>query len=104
MVCKGPAKYMKNGLWLLVIGILFIVACVKTIPAVKIAEESMVKGCEHIATLSETRDPGRILDNYRPAEHQDVLLKRAANLGATHVVWLYDYRVGSAADAYRCDR
>ena len=100
-MCKGPAEYMKYGLW--VIGILFIVACVKTIPAVKIAEEPMVQGCDHIATLSETTDPGRILDHYRPSEHQDVILQRAANLGATHIVWLYDYQVGSAADAYRCD-
>lgn len=92
---------MKKGFW--IIGIVFIVACMKTIPAVKVAEEPMVQGCAHIATLSETLDPGRILDNYRPSEHQDEILERAANLGATHVVWLYDYRVGSAADAYRCD-
>jgi len=91
----------KIGLW--VIGILLPVACMKTIPAVKVAEESMVQGCAHIATLAENTDPGRILDNYRPPNHQDEILKRAANLGATHVVWLYDYRMGSAADAYRCD-
>ena len=92
---------MKKGIWL--IGVLFIVACAKTIPAVKVAEKPMVQGCAHIATLAENTDPGRILDNYRPTEHQDVILKRASNLGATHVVWLYEYRVGSAADAYRCD-
>ena len=92
---------MKKGLW--VICILFIAACMKTIPAVKVAEGPMVQGCEHIATLAQNTDPGRILDNYRPTEHQDEILQRAANLGATHIVWLYDYRVGSAADAYRCD-
>ena len=92
---------MKKGLW--VICILFIAACMKTIPAVKVAEGPMVQGCEHIATLVQNTDPGRILDNYRPTEHQDEILQRAANLGATHIVWLYDYRVGSAADAYRCD-
>jgi hypothetical protein len=91
---------IKKGLW--VIGILFLVACMKTIPAVKVAEEPMVKGCTHIATLVENTDTGRILDNYRPPEHQDKILRRAANLGATHIVWLYDYPVGSAADAYRC--
>ena len=91
----------KNRLW--VIGILLIVACMKTIPAVKVAEEPMVQGCFHIATLVENTDTGRILDNYRPVEHQDKILERAANLGATHVVWLYDYRMGSAADAYHCD-
>jgi hypothetical protein len=92
---------MKKELW--VIGILCLVACAKTIPAVKVAEEPMVEGCTHIATLTENTDPGRVLDNYRPPEHQDEILRRAENLGATHVVWLHDYRVGSAADAYRCD-
>ncbi|MGD9173281.1 MAG: hypothetical protein PVF29_03920 [Desulfobacterales bacterium] len=92
---------MKKGL--LLIGVLFLVACFKTITAVKVAEKPMVQGCAHIATLAENTDPGRILDNYRSTEHQDEILKRAANLGATHVVWLYEYRVGSAADAYRCD-
>ena len=93
---------MKKGLW--VIGILSFVACMKTIPAVKIAEEPMVQGCAHIATLTQTNDTGRLLDNYRPTGHQDEIIKRAENLGATHIVWLHAYRVGSAADAYRCDQ
>ena len=83
--------------------ILFIAACAKTIPAVKIAEKPMVHDCDYVATLSETSDPGRRLDNLRPPEHQDEVLERAANLGATHVVWEYDFRIGSAAVAYRCD-
>jgi hypothetical protein len=88
---------------LLLIAALFMAACMQTLPAVKVAEESMVQDCERIATLSETIDPGRVLDNYRPSEHQDVILQRAANLGATHIVWLYDYRIGSAGVAYRCE-
>lgn len=85
------------------VSIIFIAGCAKTIPAVKIAEESMVRDCAYVATLSETADPGRPLDNYRSPEHEDEVLKRAANLGATHVVWVYDFRIGSAAVAYRCD-
>ena len=69
----------------------------------KIAEESMVQDCAYVATLSETADPGRYLDNYQPSEHQAEVLERAANLGATHVVWVYDFRIGSAAVAYLCD-
>ena len=83
--------------------ILFLAACAKTIPAVKVAEEPMVQDCAYVATLSETSDPGRKLDNLRPPEHQDEVLERAANLGATHIVWVYDFRIGSAAVAYRCD-
>lgn len=85
------------------ISVLFISACPKTIPVVKIAEEPMVQDCAYVATLSEMNDPGRRLDNYRLPEHQDKILERAANLGATHVVWVYDYRMGSSAVAYRCD-
>ena len=87
-------------MWL--ISIVFFLGCTKTIPAVKIAEEPMVQDCVYVATLSETADPGRPLDNYRPSEHQAEVLERAANLGATHVVWVYDYKIGSAAVAYRC--
>ena len=88
---------------ILLIAALFMAACMQTLPAVKVAEESMVQDCERIATFAETTDPGRVLDNYRPSEHQDVILQRAANLGATHIVWLYDYRIGSAGVAYRCE-
>ena len=91
------------GILVWMISMVFIVACAKTIPAVKIAEEPMVRGCAYVATLSEATDPGRRLSNYRRPEHQDKILERAANLGATHVVWIYDYRVGSSAVAYRCD-
>jgi hypothetical protein len=87
----------------LLIAALCVAACMQILPAVKVAEESMVQDCERIATLSETTDPGRVLDNYRPSEHRDVILQRAANLGATHIVWLYDYRIGSAGVAYRCE-
>ena len=83
--------------------ILSLAACAKTIPAVKVAEEPMVQDCAYVATLSETSDPGRKLDNLRLPEHQDEIFERAANLGATHIVWVYDFRIGSAAVAYRCD-
>jgi len=92
---------MKTLIWM--VSIIFIAGCTKTIPAVKIAEEPMVRDCAYVATLSETADPGRRLDNYRSPEHEAEILKRAANLGATHVVWVYDFRIGSAAVAYRCD-
>ena len=88
---------------LLLITAFSLAACMQTLPAVKVAEESMMQDCERIATLSETTDPGRVLDHYRPTEHQDEILQRAANLGATHIVWVYDYRIGSAGVAYRCE-
>jgi hypothetical protein len=98
---KSTAALIKKLIW--ISSILSIAACAKTIPPVKIAEEPMVQDCAYVATLSETTDSGRRLDNYRPPEHQDEVLERAANLGATHIVWVYDFRIGSAAVAYRCD-
>jgi len=98
---KATAAMIKKLIW--IISIIILAACTKTIPAVKIAEEPMVRDCAYLATLSEITDPGRRLDNYRPPEHQDEVLERAANLGATHIVWVYDFRIGSAAVAYRCD-
>jgi hypothetical protein len=97
---KTSAAFIKMLMGL--ISIVFFFGCTKTIPAVKIAEEPMVQDCAYVATLSETADPGRRLDNYRPSEHQAEVLERAANLGATHVVWVYDFQIGSAAVAYRC--
>ena len=93
---------MQKLIWMIMA--IFAVACAKTIPPVKVAEESMVQDCEYVATLSETTDPGKFFYNYLPQESQDKILTRAANLRATHIVWVYDYRVGSAAVAYRCDR
>jgi hypothetical protein len=93
---------MKTLIWMG--SIILIAGCIKTIPAVKVAEEPMVRDCAYVATLSETTDPGRRLDNYRSPEHEEAVLERAANLGATHIVWVYDFRIGSAAVAYRCDR
>ncbi len=93
---------MQKLLWL--ISAMLMTACIQTLPAVKVAEEPMVRNCEFVGTISEITDPGRILDNYRPTEHQDEILQRAANLGATHIVWEYNYRIGSSANAYRCGR
>lgn len=89
---------------ILIILTVLIAACAKTLPAVKVAEESMVQECEYVATLSETTDSGNLFYNYESQASRDKILMRAANLRATHVVWVYDYRMGSAAVAYRCDR
>ena len=69
---------MKTLIWM--VSIIFIAGCTKTIPAVKIAEESMVRDCVYVATLSETADPGRRLDNYRSPEHEEAVLERADNI------------------------
>jgi len=47
---KDPIFQMKKMLW--IISVLFIAACTKTIPAVKVAEESMVQGCEIVGSAA----------------------------------------------------
>jgi hypothetical protein len=98
----GITKFMQKLSW--VILAVFIAACTKSLPAVKVAEESMVQDCEYIATLTEPSDPGKLFYRLEPKETQDKILMRAANLRATHIVWVYDYPMGSAAVAYRCNR
>ena len=68
------------------------------------AEEKMVQDCQYLDTLSGNSDPGRFLPKYRENDVEQQLMWRADRLGATHMVWLYNYkRVGSAALAYRCE-
>ena len=89
---------------LVIISGFMLAACIKTLPAVKVAEETMVRDCAYVETISETIDSGKLWANHRHNESQNEILRRAGNLGATHIVWVYNYRMGSAAIAYRCDQ
>ena len=86
--------------------IFFILACTPSqrFPHLISAEEKMVQDCQYLDTLSGNSDPGRFLPKYRENDVEQQLMWRADRLGATHMVWLYNYkRVGSAALAYRCE-
>ena len=68
------------------------------------AEERTVQDCQYLDTLSGNSDPGRFLPEYRENDVEQRLMRSADRLGATHIVWLYNYkRLGSAALAYRCE-
>lgn len=85
--------------------ILLILACTpkQRYPRLMSAEQQMVQDCQYLDTLSEISDPGRLLPKYRENDAEQRVMWRADRLGATHVVWLYNYqRIGSAASAYRC--
>lgn len=72
-------------------------------PAIAIAERKMVSDCVYLDTLYENSDMGRIqLYPKYTYDAQEYVLKRADKLGATHIVWLYNYPSGSAAQAYQC--
>ena len=67
-------------------------------------ESPMVQDCQYLNTFAENTDPGRLLPKYRISDAEQDVLHRADRIGATHVVWAYDYqRIGSAALIYRCD-
>ncbi|MGD8521521.1 MAG: hypothetical protein PVF56_10295 [Desulfobacterales bacterium] len=95
---------MKKGL--IIFFIFFILACTpnQRFSHLVSAEERMVQDCQYLDTLSGNSDPGRILPKYRENDVEHQLMWRADRLGATHMVWLYNYkRVGSAALVYRCE-
>ena len=82
-------------------------ACVKNrFPDIIAAEEEMVLNCRYIDTISEVTDPGKMVF---PAKYSNPyggelkVLERANNMGASHIVWIYNYPIGSSASAYRCD-
>ena len=47
----------------------------------------------------ENRDEQEVVGYY---DGELKVLQRANNMEATHIVWLYNYPIGSAASAYRC--
>jgi hypothetical protein len=87
--------------------ILFFLCCCtqNRFPKLAVAEEEMVQTCQYIDTISETSDPGKFVTSKYAKFYDGELkvLERADNLGATHIVWLYNYRIGSSASVYRCD-
>ena len=75
-------------------------------PNLVAAEEKMVCQCHYLDTISEASDPGKLLfpaKYYYPYDGELKVLERASNIGGSHIVWLYNYPVGSSASVYRCD-
>jgi len=81
-------------------------ACAKNrFPNLVVAEAGMVRDCQYLDTLSETSDPGKFFTNQHLNEYYDgelKVLERADHMKASHIVWLYNHPIGSAASAYRC--
>ena len=92
--------------WILLVAVLFFLSCTQNrFPNLMVAEEGMVETCAYLDTISETSDPGKPVTNYKYYKYYDgemKVLERADNIGATHLVWLYNYPIGSSGAAYRC--
>ena len=86
--------------------LVFLSACIKNrIPNIVSAEEGMVIKCSYLDTISEVSDPGKMVFPAKysnPYDGELKVLERASNMGATHIVWVYNYPIGSSASAYRC--
>ncbi len=68
-------------------------------------EARMVQDCLYLETFAENSDPGRLLPKYRFSDAEQTVLHRADRIGATHIVWIYNFqRMGSAAEVYQCDK
>ena len=82
-------------------------ACTKNrFPNLAVAEEDMVRNCRYLDTISEVSDPGDLIFPYKysnPYDGEMKVLDRASNMGASHIVWIYNYPIGSSVSAYRCD-
>ncbi len=92
--------------WIILIGFIILSGCTNNrFPNLFIAEEKMVQDCQYLDTISETSDPGKFVTSYQFARFYDgelKVLERANNMEATHIVWMYNYPIGSSASAYRC--
>jgi hypothetical protein len=97
---SGPA------IWMFLIVCIIFSGCTKNrFPNIVVAEEAMVQDCQYLDTISQTSDPGKFVIDYELADYYDgelKILERANNMTATHIVWLYNYPIGSSASAYRC--
>ena len=75
------------------------------IPNIVTAEEGMVSECRYLDTISEVSDPGKFafLSKYiNPYDGELKVLERASAMGGSHIVWMYNYPIGSSASVYRC--
>ena len=85
---------------------IFLSACTKNrFPNIVSAEEGMVRNCSYLDTISEVSDPGKMLFPAKyssPYDGELKVLERVSNMGASHIVWMYNYPIGSSASAFHC--
>ena len=75
-------------------------------PNIATAEEGMISKCSYLDTISEVSDPGKMafFSTYiNPYDGELKVLERASAMGGSHIVWMYNYPIGSSASVYRCN-
>lgn len=66
-------------------------------------DERTVDNCRYLGAVSGTADPRFIPEIYAVAKCKERARLHAAEIGATHIVWLYSHPSAAAALAYNCD-
>jgi hypothetical protein len=75
-------------------------------PNIVTAEERMISNCKYLDAISEVSDPGKMafFSKYiNPYDGELKVLERASAMGGSHIVWMYNYPIGSSASVYRCN-
>ena len=62
-----------------------------------------VDQCRYLGAVSGTADPRFFPEIYAVAKCKERARLHAAEIGATHIVWLYSHPSTAAALAYNCD-
>ena len=90
---------------LLVFALVLLGACAPKAryPHLIATELQMVQDCQYLNTFAFNADPGRLLPKFRDSDAEQAVLHKADVIGATHIVWVYNYQIGSAAELYKCD-
>lgn len=71
-------------------------------PGLREVQPQVVDHCERMGSISEMTDTSHIFPIVAVQQMQDRIRAKAAELGATHIVWEYRTDEAAAATAYRC--
>ena len=65
-------------------------------------DERMVQTCRNLGSVSRSADMSKLFGYHLTRRNIQAVKRQAAQLGATHIVWLYRYKNSAAAQAYSC--
>jgi hypothetical protein len=65
-------------------------------------DERMVQTCRKLGSVSRSADIQKMFGYQLERRNIQAIKRQAAQLGATHIVWLYRYKNSAAALAYSC--
>jgi tRNA G18 (ribose-2'-O)-methylase SpoU len=65
-------------------------------------DERMVQNCINLGSVSRSADMTKFLGIHLTKRNIQLVKRQAAQLGATHIIWLYQYKNSAAALAYSC--